>query len=260
MLAWLKHRWHDVCDSTIGSDVFWGLAVDHRSAREVLEPLIDLYARGRTLDLGAGRLVWRPLLSRHATRYVSADFAPTHPNLDLRFDIQQAFPLEDSSVHTLFCCSVLEHVPQPWSVLVECRRILVPGGYLLLFVPFLYHLHGAPEDYYRFSPFGVRRLAEAAGFEVTICRPIGGLGHSLLHAVSMLTTSLAFSHTWPQPATAIARALTAAAGALDALDRDHVFAQNVVAVLRRPHGESSSRRMRQSERAAPTRTPDTRGV
>jgi SAM-dependent methyltransferase len=236
MLAWLKHRWHDVCDSTIGTEVFWELAVDHRSARQVLEPLIDLYASGMTLDLGAGRLVWRPMLSRHATRYVSADCAPTHPGLDLQFDIQQRFPLEDCSVHTLFCCSVLEHVAQPWSVLAECRRILVPGGHLLLFVPFLYHLHGAPEDYYRFSPFGVKRLAEEAGFEVTICRPTGGLGHSLLHAVSMLTTSLVFSHTWPEPAAAIARALTAAAGALDALDRDHVFAQNVVAVLRRPLG------------------------
>lgn len=236
MLAWLKRRWHDVCHSTIGTDVFWGIAVDHRSARETLEPLIDRYARGVTLDLGAGRLGWRPLLSRRATRYVSADCAPTHPSLDLQFDIQQCFPLEDCSVQTLFCCSVLEHVGQPWSVLVECRRILVPGGHLLLFVPFLYYLHGAPEDYYRFSPFGVRRLAEAAGFEVTICRPAGGLAHSLLHAVSMLTTSLVFSRAWPKPATAIARALTAAAAALDALDRDHVFAQNVVAVLRRPLG------------------------
>ncbi len=236
MLAWLKRRWHDVCHSTIGTDVFWGIAVDHRSARETLEPLIDRYARGVTLDLGAGRLGWRPLLSQRATRYVSADCAPTHPSLDLQFDIQQCFPLEDCSVQTLFCCSVLEHVGQPWSVLVECRRILVPGGHLLLFVPFLYYLHGAPEDYYRFSPFGVRRLAEAAGFEVTICRPAGGLAHSLLHAVSMLTTSLVFSRAWPKPATAIARALTAAAAALDALDRDHVFAQNVVAVLRRPLG------------------------
>jgi len=234
MLSWLKRRWDDVRQATIGTEVFWGIAVDHRSARKALEPLIERYAHGVTLDLGAGRLAWRCLLSRQATRYVSADSAPTHPSLDLQFDVQQGFPLGDCRVQTLFCCSVLEHVPQPWSVLAECRRVLVPGGHLLLFVPFLYHLHGAPEDYYRFSPFGVRHLAETAGFEVLSCHPTGGLGHSLLHAVSMLTTSLFFSQTWHRPATTIAGALTAAAAAFDALDRDHVFAQNVTAVLRRP--------------------------
>lgn len=241
MLAWLKRRWRDIGNATVGTDVFWKLSVDHRSARDTLEPLINRYVRGVTLDLGAGQLAWRRLLSRHATRYVSADVAATHPSLDLRFDVQQRFPLSDGSVQTLFCCSVLEHVAQPWSVLFECRRIVAPSGHVLLFVPFLYHLHGAPEDYYRFTPFGVRHLAEAAGFEVLTCRATGGLAHSLLHVVSMLATAVCFARHWPQPAAAIAGALTTAAAVLDALDRDHVFAQNVVAVLRRPPGRSESR-------------------
>lgn len=41
-------------------------------------------------------------------------------------------PLDDHSVDVLFCISVLEHVPDPSSLVSEFRRVLKPDGLLLL--------------------------------------------------------------------------------------------------------------------------------
>ena len=72
-------------------------------------------------------------------------------------------------------------------------------------MPFLYYLHGAPDDYFRFTAYGLRRLAEDAGLEVVEIETAGGLAHSILHAVSMLFAALFWSRRFPLPVRAAAR-------------------------------------------------------
>jgi SAM-dependent methyltransferase len=43
--------------------------------------------------------------------------------------------LPDASLDLVLCLSVLEHLWQPEKMLAECRRVLAPGGLLLLNVP-----------------------------------------------------------------------------------------------------------------------------
>jgi len=57
-----KSRWHNACSDTIGTDMFWRIAVDHRSLADELLPLIQTYTRGIVLDAGAGRMAWRSRL------------------------------------------------------------------------------------------------------------------------------------------------------------------------------------------------------
>lgn len=230
----LEKRWNDVCSKTIGKPVFWTTAVDHRAAYAALAPLIEAHALGTVLDAGAGRLAWRELLSAKADSYVSLDYSKTHPDITIVADLLTGLPIETGAFDTVFCCSVLEHVKDPEKALLELARILKPGGTLILSVPFLYYLHGAPDDYFRFTPFGVRLIAERTGFTISTIQNSGGAAHQLLHSISMLTAGILGAS---RPALALTRGISymlwKLARALDRFDKNGRFAQNVNAVLKR---------------------------
>ena len=232
--GWFQLRWNGICDRTIGTEEFWLLAVDHQTAYNALKPMIRRHVRGVTLDIGAGRLAWRSIIAASASRYVATDAFQTHPDIAFVSDVQGRLPIADQSFDSVFCCSVLEHTQEPWKAFDEFYRILRPGGEMVLSVPFLYYLHGQPSDYFRFTPYGVENLARKSGFEIVELDVAGGLGHSLLHAVSMLMTSVLFHPSFPYGARGACWLLTRVARLVDGADRGRLFAQSVNAVLRRP--------------------------
>jgi hypothetical protein len=126
----------------------------------------------------------------------------------------------------------MEHTHEPWRILPEFRRVLHPGGHVILSVPFLYYLHGVPNDYFRFTRFGVERLAAAAGLEIIEMGTTGGLAHTILQALSMLTTACLWTPRAPFLAEIPARCLAMLARSIDRLDRRGIFHQSVNAVLR----------------------------
>lgn len=233
MNAWLKRTWAAANAATVGTEEYWTISVDHRSMRSAMLPLIERYVRGRTLDAGAGQLAWRPFLRARASDYLAVDRGAGHPDLDLCCDLEGRIPLPDGSIDTIFCCSVLEHTHDPAAILREFRRILRPGGHVVLSVPFLYYLHDPPRDYWRFSRYCVANMAESAELDVIECTTCGGLFHLAFHAVSMISTSILWQIQAPSLASGTAWLLSKAAGTLDAVDREGLFAQYVNAVLRR---------------------------
>ncbi|HGM4945936.1 TPA: methyltransferase domain-containing protein [Stenotrophomonas maltophilia] len=64
----------------------------------------------------------------------------------------------------IVCSEVLEHVARPWLALPELRRVLQPGGLLVITTLFAFPEHGYPDDYYRYSQSGLRLLLADAGF------------------------------------------------------------------------------------------------
>jgi hypothetical protein len=77
-----------------------------------------------------------------------------------------ALAFADNCFDAVVCSEVLEHVPDPRRVLVECHRVLKPGGVLLITVPFLYQIHADPHDYGRYTDYFWREVLAAAGFGV----------------------------------------------------------------------------------------------
>ena len=138
---------------------------------------VSRHARGRTLDLGAGRLNYRDLLTAHGAdiEYVSLDIERAHDELDVVADVCAGTGFPDAHFDTIFCTQVLEHVAEPIAFLSEARRVCRPGGRLIITVPFLFYLHGQPHDYWRFTPAGLASVAEAAGFRVIETQGVGGL-------------------------------------------------------------------------------------
>lgn len=62
-----------------------------------------------------------------------------------------------------FCWICSRTWPRPDQALAEIRRVLRPGGPVLLQVPLLYPLHDEPNDYRRWTVHSLRQLASKAG-------------------------------------------------------------------------------------------------
>lgn len=119
------------------------------------------------LDAGSGRAPYRRLFD-HA-RYETADFLAVegkkYTEQDYVCDLAR-IPVEDARFDHVLLTQVLEHIPEPATVLAELHRVMKPGGTLWLTAPLFYAEHEKPYDFYRYTEFGLRHLLEGAGFEV----------------------------------------------------------------------------------------------
>jgi len=144
--------------------------------------------RGRLLDVGCGHQPYRSLLlssPSRATDYIGLDLPDNlYQAPDLAWDGQQ-IPLQNASVDSALLTEVLEHCPDPEAVLREIARVLKPGGFMFLTVPFIWPIHTVPHDEFRYTPFALRRLLERSGFPNPVIEATGGR-----HAVLALTLGL----------------------------------------------------------------------
>ncbi len=226
--------WRRLNEKTIGTDAYWSIAVQNESIYFDTLPLAAQHIKGRTLDVGAGNLAWKRLLSRFAGSYVSSDVSVVDKRLDLVFDATQGFPFKNASFDSLFCHSVLEHTVMPWVVFKEFHRVLNRDGKLLLSVPFLFYLHGAPRDFFRFTKYGVAMLAKQAGFGVERIECSGGIFHFLLNIPSVALSALMASCRLDACIPCVTKILRKTAQLLDRIFDPHgMFALNIICVLRK---------------------------
>lgn len=121
-------------------------------------------AGSMVLDAGAGSAPYKHLVS-HAN-YESADFemvdkayAKSTYVCDLR-----NIPVEEGRYDFVLFNQVMEHLPDPRSVLNELFRVMKPGGRLIYSGPLFYEEHEQPYDFFRYTSFGVNLLFKEAGF------------------------------------------------------------------------------------------------
>lgn len=107
-----------------------------------LRLIIDLLASrrpGSTLDLGCGRgFLLDHLADAGLSGLVGVDVFDDveSPRWDYRRgDVTERLPADDASVECVIAGEIIEHVPNPDDLLREIRRVLVPGGLLVLSTP-----------------------------------------------------------------------------------------------------------------------------
>ena len=88
-------------------------------------------------------------------------------------------PFSDESFQAVLMEEVLEHCSQPWKAIEEAHRFLVPNGLLLLTTRFLFPIHGAPEDFFRFTFYGIEHLLRDR-FDERVIAPHGNLYDTFL--------------------------------------------------------------------------------
>jgi SAM-dependent methyltransferase len=102
-------------------------------------------------------------------------------------------PYPDGFFQAVFAKDILEHLPRPWETLGEVRRVLEPGGRLIVSVPMEYpkvvwddytHVRG-------FTRRALRELLADAGLSVDRIRPMGAVPLAgRLHMIGAIPTLL----------------------------------------------------------------------
>jgi SAM-dependent methyltransferase len=82
--------------------------------------------------------------------FVGCDMLPGI-GVDRVVDVQDTL-LRTATAGSVICTSTLEHLPCPWDAVREMKRVLKPGGTLLIAVPMNFPIHDYPSDYWRFTP------------------------------------------------------------------------------------------------------------
>ncbi len=117
-----------------------------------------LSEKRRIIDIGGGLRISKkkgnrfdpkrawiiPLIEK--VEYLIMDPVPDYEP-DIVGDIHK-MPMVDNSEEAIICSAVLEHVENPWKASEEMHRVLKPGGYCFVYVPFLYYYH-AEKTYYK---------------------------------------------------------------------------------------------------------------
>jgi SAM-dependent methyltransferase len=115
----------------------------------------------KVLDIGCGQKPYADLFTdcdHIGLNYSTDDASPDVVGTAIQL------PFADQSMDLVFCTEVLEHASEPWTLFEECYRILKPGKCLVLSAPFYWPLHEEPEDYFRFTRYGLKFLSNKNGF------------------------------------------------------------------------------------------------
>lgn len=127
--------------------------------------------KGNLADIGCGSKPYRSFFSgvENYTGFDMANEGHSHANenIDVLFDGKN-IPVPDAAYDSVISSEVLEHVFWPAEWLSEINRILKPGGQFLLTCPFMFYEHEVPNDYGRYSSYGLKHLLQQHGFQIII--------------------------------------------------------------------------------------------
>ncbi len=125
-----------------------------RRAELIAEQAAKLPPVKNLLDVGGEGKPYACFFAGRVANHYVLDVAPAH-SVDIVGDAR-IMPFADASMDVVLITQVLEHIPEPIAVIGEIRRVLKPGGTLLLSVPSIFPQHGSPGDYWRYMPQGLQ--------------------------------------------------------------------------------------------------------
>ena len=149
---------------------------------------------GKVLDVGAGTGFGYRLLPEGVS-YVPTDLPTGRDHMDRAITRRGIAPVKACSVYDIsyddqsfdacLALNLFEHLEAPREALAEIKRVLKPGGQLVIETPFAYPVHGYPVDYNRWTEQGLARLLRDNGFEPTTCLVLGRSVHAIALAINI---------------------------------------------------------------------------
>jgi len=129
------------------------------------------------VDFGCGDMPYRSVIEPKVGKYLGVDLEMNaKAEHHIGFDSKTTLP--DNYADIVLSNQVLEHVDTPSGYLQEAYRILKPGGTIILTTHGYWFYHPTPNDYWRWTSAGLRKIVEAEGFEINSFHGIMGLAAS----------------------------------------------------------------------------------
>ncbi|HEY5984208.1 MAG TPA: class I SAM-dependent methyltransferase [Anaerolineales bacterium] len=200
------------------------------------------HLRGRLLDIGCGEKPYGKMLAPLVVNHIGVDHPGTlhtHQNIDT-YGTAYALPVASNSFDSAISTAVLEHLEEPEAALRECFRVLKPGSTAIYTVPFIWHIHEEPRDFYRFSEYGLRYLIRKIGFEEVSIRALSGFwvtfGQLLVYNLYRLNRG---PIRWFHLLDPVGLLMQLVAYLLDLIDRSERWTWMYIAVARKPAVDGS---------------------
>lgn len=117
------------------------------------------------------RMLKQPGIEWHTLDIGSESIAGGEKNpLHIFSKSEYYYPIADDSFDIVLSGQVMEHVKKIWLWMDELRRIVKPGGLIIIVVPVSWSYHEVPVDCWRIYPEGMRALTEDKGLRIVECR------------------------------------------------------------------------------------------
>lgn len=114
------------------------------------------YKYNNILDIGSGIKNWS-FVFPNAEKYYTVDYRDnvnaTFVGDFFKFDFQDTYNL-------IIATELLEHLPSSELFFVTVNNLLEDDGLLVISFPFLFKIHGDPNDYFRFTLDGIKELSK----------------------------------------------------------------------------------------------------
>lgn len=132
----------------------------------------------------------------------------------LRVPITDRAPIENTGLEKdtadlVLVPNLVHHIADQKALFTEMARITKPGGFVFVFEPTLRELHQIPDDFLRYTPYGMQNIMQEVGLTPQDTKleggPFSAIGYCWLQALEYLpkeqrakTTDWFFKEHWPQ--------------------------------------------------------------
>ncbi len=131
------------------------------------------HIHGKVLDIGSGgNPEYYRYLNATQCQFTKTDYQK-RPGVDSVLDFNKLFPFENDSFDTVCLFHALYIADNPHHVLSEIKRVLKPGGTLVLSMPFIANEMPQPHDYHRYTSEGLDVLLSNSGLTSLVRERIG---------------------------------------------------------------------------------------
>ena len=132
------------------------------------------YLSGNSIEFGAHEDKEKnfSFFAKGDAKYQLSNINSDNKNI-LNFDLTKKINIENDTYENVLIFNVLEHLSNIEIPLKEIHRILKINGNVFGSTPFLYRIHGAPDDYLRFTESYLYNQFKLLGYKDIKIKPLG---------------------------------------------------------------------------------------
>lgn len=148
--------------------------------REEYKALAQLSIDGTILDVGGSQKSGYHELIKGAHTITTGNIDESY-GIDVVFDAQKSWPFPDVSFDGVLFVNILEHLYRYDIAVEEAHRVLKKGGIVAGVVPFMFNVHGSPNDYFRYTKSTILKMFNDRGFKEVHVTELGTGAFSVMY-------------------------------------------------------------------------------
>jgi len=131
-----------------------GYFINRKLTRKRINLFLEKHRSNKlTLDIGSQKSRYKCLFPNSVAFDIDKLSKP-----DIVGDAHDLSIFEDEYFDIILCTEVLEHLKDPKIAIAEMRRVLKKKGRIIMTTRFIFPIHDSPNDYYRFTKYGLLSL------------------------------------------------------------------------------------------------------